>query len=168
MLCISAFLMCSNGHSFQNEPDGFRGIKWGDDIKSVKKRFIQKEVQGGFLADDKDIRVYITTNDNKMLGSANLKDIHYYFWKDKFICVEIVTNGLSNFASLKAFCFEKYGSNIEESDRMNKNFNAYTWKGDVAGISLFHYDDNKGFEQGLLRIYSQKSMKQIAGDKMNR
>ena len=167
-LFLYAFLICSNCYSFQNEPDGFEGMKWGEDIKSMKKSFIQKEVQGGFFAADKDIRVYVKINENKMLGPANLKDIYYYFWKDKFICVEIITMGLSNFASLRGLCFERYGNNIEESERMNKNIDIYTWKGDLAGISLFHYDDSKGFEQGLLRIYSQKMINQIAGDKVKK
>ena len=41
LIITLSFLICSNGYSFQNEPDGFRGIKWGEDIKNMKKRFIQ-------------------------------------------------------------------------------------------------------------------------------
>ena len=167
-LFLSSFLISSNGYSFQNEPDGFGGIKWGADINSMKKSFIQSEGNVGLFAGDKDIRVYEKINDNKMLGPVKLKDIYYYYWKDKFISVEIITMGLSNFASLKGICFERYGNNIEGDRKVNKNFDVYTWKGDLAGISLFHYDDGKGFEQGLLRIYSQKMIKQIAGDKVKK
>ena len=167
-LFLSVFLICSNSHSFQNEPDGFSGIKWGGDIKSMKYRFMQREVQGGLFAGEKEIRAYVKFNDNKTLGPVALEEIYYYFWNDIFIGVEIVTNGSSNVASIKKFCFKKYGSNIEDSQRMNNNFNVYTWKGDVAGISLFDYDDRKGFEQGLLRIYSQKMIKQITSDKVKK
>jgi len=161
-LFLIAFFMCSHCYSFQNEPDGFGGIKWGQDIKSMKKSFIQKEAQDGFFAGEKDIRAHAKSNDKKMLGAAYLRDIYYYFWKDKFICVEIFTNGLSNFASLKKFCFERYGNNIEGTEQANKNFNTYTWKGTVAGIGLFHYKDDSGFDQGILRMYSQKMIKQRA------
>jgi hypothetical protein len=161
-LFLIAFLMCSHCYSFQNEPDGIGGIKWGQDIKSIKKSFIQKDAQDGFFVGEKDIRAYVKSNDNKMLGTATLKDIYYYFWKDKFICVEIFTNGVTNFASLKKFCFERFGKNIEGPEQANKNFNTYTWKGNVAGSSLFHYKDDSGFDQGILRIYSQKMMKQLA------
>ena len=164
ILFLSVFLMCSHCYSFQNEPDGFGGIKWGQDIKSMKASFIQREAQDGFFAGEKDIRAYVKSNDNKMLGTAHLKDSYYYFWKDKFICAEIFTNGLSNFASLKKLCFERYGKNIEGHEQANKNFNTYTWKGNLAGISLFHYKDDSGFDQGILRIYSQKMMKQITGN----
>ena len=160
-----AILIPITCYSFQNEPDGFEGIKWKEDIKSMKKSFIQKEVQGGFFAADKDIRVYVKIKENKMLGPANLKDIYYYFWKDKFICVEIITMGLSNFASLRGLCFERYGNNIEGHEQPHKNFSTYTWKGNVAGISLFHYKDGSGFDQAILRMYSQKLMKHLAGDK---
>jgi hypothetical protein len=165
ILFLSIFLMCSHCYSFQNEPDGFGGIKWGQDFKSIKERLIHQEAQDGFFAGEKDIRAYVKSNDNKMLGTATLKDIYYYFWKDKFICVEIFTNGSSNFASLKNFCFERYGKNIEGTAQANKNFNTYTWKGNVAGIGLFHYKDDSGFDQGILRMYSQKMMKQLAGKK---
>ena len=134
----------------------------------MKKSFIQSEGNVGLFAGDKDIRAYEKINDNKMLGPVKLKDIYYYFWKDKFISVEIITMGLSNFASLKGVCFERYGNNIEGDKKLNKNFDVYTWKGDLAGISLFHYDDGNGFEQGLLRIYSQKMIKQISGDKVKK
>ena len=164
-LFLSVFLICSHCYSFQNEPDGFGGIKWGQDFKNIKEHLIQQEAKDGFFAGEKDIRAYAKSNDKKMLGAAHLRDIYYYFWKDKFICVEIFTNGLSNFASLKKFCFERYGKNIEGHEQANKNFNTYTWKGNVAGIGLFHYKDDSGFDQGILRMYSQNMMKQRAGKK---
>jgi hypothetical protein len=164
-LFLSAFLICSPCYSFQNEPDGFGGISWGEDINKIKGSFIQKEAQDGFFAGEKDVRAYAKSNDNKMLGTANLQDVYYYFWKDKFICVEFITAGLSNFASLKKLCFERYGKNIEGPEQVNKNFTTYTWKGNVAGISLFHYKDDSGFDQGILRMYSQKIMKHMADKK---
>jgi hypothetical protein len=168
ILFLSILFMCSHCYSFQNEPDGFGGIEWGQDFKSIKERFIKQEAQDGFFAGEKDIRAYVKSNDNKMLGAVHLQDSYYYFWKDKFICAEIFTNGLSNFTSLKKLCFERYGKNIEGHEHPHKNFSTYTWKGTVAGISLFHYKDGSGFDQGILRMYSQKLMKHLAGDRVKK
>ena len=67
--------------AFQNEPEGFRGLLWGDppgkDMKTV-----------GF-GRDFDIRTYERRDDKMQIGASRLKSIHYLFYEDRFMAVEI-------------------------------------------------------------------------------
>lgn len=71
-----------------SDPDGFRGIKWGTDIRTLcgMKYFRTDESYGG-------IEVYIRENDELKIGDATLERIEYVFWRGKFCAVGIYTKG---------------------------------------------------------------------------
>ena len=58
---------------FQNEPNGFRGIKWGTDIKTLKDM--------KYLINYEDvIDMYSRDKDKLFFGKAKIGSIHYIFY----------------------------------------------------------------------------------------
>ena len=60
-----------NSFSFQNEPDGFRGIKWGTKIETLKNMTKQGKEQ--------TFALYERDNDKLQTGNVELKVLYYIF-----------------------------------------------------------------------------------------
>jgi len=129
VIMVISFLFSVYSFSYQNEPDGFRGIKWGSDIKSLR---------GMKLVEDhhKDAKYYIRKSDKLKIGEAPLKSIAYGFNKDRFYFVYIRFNSTTNFSSIKETLFEQYGAGVQN----NKSKEEYVWLGGNVNISL-QYDE---------------------------
>lgn len=72
-----AFDMMGVG-SFQNEPEGFRGITWGQNVGEIKKMSLVSR-------DNKGLSIYGRSDDVLSLGEAKLKRVRYLFWQNKFL-----------------------------------------------------------------------------------
>ena len=60
-----------------SEPDGFRGIKWGTEISTLKDMVF-------VMAIDKDVKRYERKRDELKMGKAKLDYIQYEFRKGNF------------------------------------------------------------------------------------
>jgi len=65
--------------------DGFRGIKWGEDIKAVPDMILKQDSGDGFT-------VYTSKNDNLTLGTVRLEQVWYGFYKGRFVWAAMVAN----------------------------------------------------------------------------
>jgi hypothetical protein len=97
-------LFAINTYAFQNEPDGFRDIKWGTNLSTLK----------GITCEDTHWEeTLICTRDNNKLqiGDVELSSISYWFWRNKFFQVEIhsTSPSLSVFSDLRDILREKFG-----------------------------------------------------------
>jgi len=125
-----------------SEPDGFRGIKWGQDIFTVPGL---KYIMG-------EIPVFTRDNDEEKIGAANLRQpIEYEFREGKFYGVGIYTEGEFNYEALKEVVFEKFGPG-------NYRFGeTYYWYGERTRAVL-RYDKFSGekdwLRKGVLRMTS--------------
>jgi hypothetical protein len=89
--------------SFQNEPDGFRGIKWGVDLSKVKDM-----VYIGFDSAGTGNKLYKKKNEDMKFGAASLKYFIYHCTpNDKYYLVQMITAGFLNYSNLRDACFEK-------------------------------------------------------------
>ncbi len=88
--------------AFQNEPDGFRGIKWGDDISE------RNDMAPHSAGADKTVS-YIRTGDESFLGDVMLYLLAYDYWDGKFSGVSMLFRDADRFEKIKAICFERYG-----------------------------------------------------------
>lgn len=102
-----------------SEPEGFRGIKWGTDISTLKDMEVKEQDW------------YVRTGDKLKIGEAELISIAYRFHKGKFEAVTIKIKGQDNVSLIRDICFEIYGL----VEQMNNTFN-YMWKGNNAVIIL--------------------------------
>jgi len=128
-----------------SEPDGFRGIKWGQDISTVEGLVhVSTEPSYG------GIERYTREGDELKIGAAELDRIYYDFWQNKFCDVYICTEGYSNWSSFKAVVFEKFGEG-----QVGTNYFTYVWWGEKTQMLLIY---NSG--EGLLYMSSKEIGKQ--------
>jgi hypothetical protein len=122
-----------------SEPDGFRGIKWGTEISTLK---------GMELIKDEGLeKNYQKKEDNLTMGASQLSDITYVFRGGKFITVIIRTKGEVNYAHLKDACFEKFGKGWRKEADEKLDIQSFAWFGEATWVTL-KYEKVK--EEGVL------------------
>lgn len=127
LIILVVFLMSSLAFAAQ-EPEDFRGIKWGADISGLNE-MVEVSSGSGFLT-------YLRKGDENKIGQADVESIRYHFYKDKFFGSTILFSGYDNFIFLKAALFEKYGAVVKK----NRYIEDYTWKIGSVWI-MFSYSD---------------------------
>ena len=153
-LTILVIGLCGNLNSANykpgSEPDGFRGIKWGTDISTLKDmEYLGIDPSYGGM------KKYTRKNEDLHLGGAKLEIIGYGFWRGKFCGVQILTKGSTNWRGLRDAVFEKFGPGWQ----LDKSIERYIWPfGDITGMFLEY---NKVSEKGKLQIYSAEIGKQM-------
>ena len=100
--CITCvFVTLTSVMAFQNEPDGFKGVKWGTRIEKIKDMtFIEKGA---------DTDLYIRNADKKLIGDAEVKKIKYVFKDGAFVMAHIEYEGQSNFNKLIKYFSKQHG-----------------------------------------------------------
>ena len=130
-----------------SEPDGFGGITWGSPFSEVKSDMVELRSTSDPAEPSVKIKIYYTQKgDNPKMGTAQLDQTEYVFWRGKFAEVRISSRGPENFDSLKQFLFEKYGT-------VEKFQGAYSWDGSVTRVTLRYDEPTKA---SLLSIASTK------------
>jgi len=85
LVIVSIMMMPLLSFAFQNEPDGFRGIKWGTNIDKLSRIEL---INIGDYGDGR--KVYKRRNDKMAIGEVKLNGIFYCFWKNQFSSVGIL------------------------------------------------------------------------------
>jgi len=135
IVVVILFIITSTvSFAFQNEPDGFRGIKWGTDIGDLPRM----EYLRDYITDFGGIKIYINKEDELKIGDAAVSEIKYYFWKNKFYKVSASTNDLLNSGTLQHSCIDNFG------DQVDFVASAYVWRGLVTKIMVTNPDYNGG------------------------
>jgi len=150
---ILIFLIIGMGFAFQNEPDGFRGLKWGDSpmgdmIFSYQK--IDEYLDKG--------NVYYKSNDKPYIGSVKIYSIKYTFnlCNNQLYKVEANFSDEINYNILKVIFEDKFG----KPTYINEGKDGYLlcWEGDKTFIGIW-YKPKKSFTGmgfGYLTIKSVK------------
>jgi len=146
---VLIFLITGIGFAFQNEPDGFRELKWGD-APTEDMRFIRQVAEIKYSMNGNYYDKWIL--DEKFnIGSAKLSNIFYLFnlYSNQFYRVDLYFNGKNNFEILKIICEGKYG------EPTYKSKNSLSWVGDKTKIALYCNSEDEG-EKGIFFIQSMK------------
>jgi hypothetical protein len=119
--------------SIAEEVDGFRGMRWGTPIAEIIRanKLVKRQDDGK----DKFV-FYSMENDNLRFGGVNAASIRYFFWRNKFAGVVIVTTGELDFNVLKVATDEKFGLCITGIGPSGEEINS--WDGEVTVVSLSH------------------------------
>ena len=110
-----------------SEPDGFGNIKWGTELSALKKMIFSR-VDPSFGGID----IYLRLEEASRIGGASFKKIEYLFWKGKFNGVRIITEGLSEYKSLKEAVLEVYG----KGNKPYIDQEYYVWDGESTLMAL--------------------------------
>jgi hypothetical protein len=132
--------------SFQNEPDDFRGIKWGKESYELQG-FTKVSTQGS-------LDYYTKNNEEMTIGDARLEMVIYVFYENKFCGAVLNFKSPPNFKILKTMLFDRYGKGRQP----NKYAEQYRWSGKKVIVTL-EYDDitQKGkIKYFYMPIYSNK------------
>ena len=99
----------------RNEPDGFRGIRWGTDISTLEgMEYLSTDPSYGGM------NVYAREGDSLYIGGAKLQSINYDFWRGKFCSVVVHTKGYINFSALKDACFARFRKGFQPNRYIEK------------------------------------------------
>ena len=132
------------GFAFQNEPDGFRGLKWGD-APTEDMTFIGKlDVVGSDF--------YTKIGDKKDIGTAKFFALGYAFYNNRFMQAMGFFRDKDNYNTLETICREKYGEPTKEG------YYHLTWYGSET-IILLIYDtikDGGSLIFGSIKITREK------------
>ena len=133
-----AFCQGLGGFRSGSEPNGFRGIKWGTDISTLKD--ILKYVR----SEEKDVRIYMRKEDELKVGKAQVKKIEYKFWTgfgkygtepEIFYAVYIETEGKENWKKIKEEAFDLFGKGLDSG---NEAYESYGWRGEKTSIVMLY------------------------------
>jgi hypothetical protein len=145
-----------------SEPDGFRSIKWGTEISTLKD--MEKAEQD--KSSKSDLVWYTRKGDTLAIGEAKLKNISYSFWMGNFESVWIDFEGDENFKTLKKELFERFGNVLESEELIKKTDKRvegephtighaeqfYAWWGKKTEMTLSYSKDR---HKGILYINSR-------------
>ena len=130
--------------AFKNEPDGFRGLKWGDAPTEDMMLNCQHIYSGS---------TYYKKEDKLNIGNAELGLIYYMFnlYSNQFYKVLSTFYGENNYNTLKIIFEGRFG----ESTKTYKEygFNVLQWTGEKTKIKLCY---NSKHSEGYIVIESMK------------
>lgn len=150
MLITLVILSTGTSYAFKNEPDGFRGIKWGTDINTLSNMTV--------VNSDGDTHTYERTGDEMKIGNAELAVLTYFFWKGKLCGIAIKTKGYTNWSALRNAVFAKFGKGYQR----NRYIEDYLWGSPSKGKTLISLEYNEFSKVGTLFMYSIEVEKQKA------
>lgn len=120
---LATFSATAFAAGYKNEPDGFRGIKWGQRLSTRKDmRLLDHDKNGN--------RYYSRRGDKLRIGGATLQSIYYRSHRHQFEAVVISASGSGNQDALLAALKHQFGAGA----RANQFENKYIWDGPTTRI----------------------------------
>jgi hypothetical protein len=140
ILAISTLILSAEEieSTFQNEPDGFRGLKWGDapteDMRFLGEISVYGIVLGKSISTKSNS--YYRRDDKNNIGTAKLDHICYRFnlYSNQFYKVIATFYGEDNYDILKIICEERFG---KPTYMWEKKDYFLRWVGDKTEIILY-------------------------------
>jgi hypothetical protein len=132
----------SLSHSYQNEPDSFKGLQWETSIKQI----------GGMIKihDAGELRTYQRENDEMKMGDAALKYVDYFFFHDRFCGAMAVYEEYKNFTAIRDSFLNQHGSG--QFIRIERHGEEYFWLGKDVNLILRY--DERGDKGTVTYIYT--------------
>ena len=128
---VLVLMIAGASFAFQNEPDGFRGLVWGDPPGKDMEFLI--DMGNGTTG-------YLLPSDKMFLGSVSLYTVGYMFYENRFMGAAMYFKGEDNHDLLETICKQRYGE--EEADI---GFYQIQWMGQKSFISLnYDYVEEEG------------------------
>lgn len=151
------FLLCfsSSTFAFDNEPDGFRGLKWGASVEEFKQAYPEATLRKTSRVEynpAKLVRYSVPASNSTLSGILITAPLEYSFYNNQLESVSITLTGKDSYETLnnqKLLLYkmsmiygevkENDGNNIE--DFIPAAFSTmyhfgYTWKGQTSIINL--------------------------------
>lgn len=141
-----------------SEPKGFRGIKWGSSLNSLK------EMQDCTRIEKANLTECSRIGDKNSIGKAKLEYIKYHFWNNKFYFVYIKFMEEEDYHYLVSVMRDTYGEPAKTEDKMVKAM-ASGWLGENTEITIYYYTEKR---YGMLMINSTSLNEKAVSDRKRR
>ncbi len=141
LVALIVLVLSLEAFAFKNEPDGFRGLKWGDPPKE------EMEYLGDISEGNRDEANYKLRSDKMFIANAQFYEIVYLFHEGRFLSAILFFRGEKNYDLLEALCNERYGK-AEFEEGLCTTFD---WLGKKSFIMLSY---NTVLEIGFLSLAS--------------
>lgn len=156
MICLVLVTGTMLASAFPNEPDGFRGVKWGTSLSSLKGY--------GFLYPylmDQRVRFYDRGKENLQVFGMKADKIEYGFARGRFYSYEVKFLGEGKIETVKNYLVKQYGpwSDSEKNEAVDSDTRKlirsenFYWKGSVTFIN-FRCDYTN--QEASVNVYSEQ------------
>lgn len=162
-LFLALLFLQSAAGAFPNEPQGFRGMKWGQSVEAVRESKGKYNVQ--YMRKEKRADVYyiVLEDGDRYLGRRYIDDLYAVFWNDRlyrsvayFYGIGTRENAAKCYAELRALAVEAFGPPSEEVT-LSPTTVETRWLGEEAQIFLWHQDNDQNLKVPCVRLVFQNS-----------
>jgi hypothetical protein len=115
----------------QGDPNGFNGIPWGSDLGQTTGFISLKEFR--------DYRVCLRDGEVYRIEGAEVEEIRYEFYKNKFYSVTVRFSGNQNFRLLLEGLLRRFGA----AEGRTKYWEEYEWSTRDLSVLLRYADAEK-------------------------
>lgn len=139
VMAVMVLTLSTGVFAFQNEPEGFRGLKWGDPPTEDMK-FLCITPEG--------MRWYTRPYEKLSIEGISFVTIVYSFYDqpERLMCVNLLSVGKDNYDRLKTICRARFG---KETERESNNPYNLRWVGEKTEVVL-GYEPTLGGIGGLV------------------
>ncbi len=168
LAAIAVIILAANVAAFQNEPEGFRDLKWGQSIEQIsfKLNYLQSFTEKYYSRTNIKVYSRILMEDNYFIGDCQTWAINYLFWRDKFYQVVAWTSGARNFDALCRSARAIFGAPTWTG--ATKYLTQLKWTGNVSEISISRYENDNALGDDKtaadITITSMQIQKEIAAE----
>ncbi len=140
--------------AFENEPDGFRDLNWGDPPSEDMISSYYEE----------DMAMYYLPEDKMFLGDVPLYLVGYFFFEDRFYGAALYFEGEENYDKVETICRQRFGE-----DEVEEGFYEMTWTSEKAFIFLsYDYIEEEGdlvISSAVITMEQQKTQQEQGAEK---
>lgn len=158
------FVVYYGQNQFNNEPKGFRNIRWGISVDELSRIYKDLNVSKIDILSQHTNTVLVARrkNEDNNVGGAIVSRISYYFDNDALTSVTLMVYDDTNYKQLKDYCFSEYGRRMNAGQKfINKKIEQYVWKGKFTTIRLSYNPDFKGGYYAQLSYSSSDALKRV-------
>lgn len=175
-LILLAFMLHPSAFAFSNEPNGFRGLKWGISIEEFKQAYPNATYRPprdiDFAFPPVPTTYLVPANNSKLSGISIIKPLEYSFYNNQLEYVRIILSGEDNFTNhhnqillldKMTYMYDEPTCILDKIDDfgpgdLTGHCCMYEWKGIITGITMIGtYNDPKHDEAHLsITIYSKE------------
>jgi hypothetical protein len=117
--------------------EGFRGIKWGQNLSSINGLKYQPDLPGL----DKSVKYYTRDGDVNDFEGISLDKIIYGFKNGRLLNISLFIKGKRNWDALKGKVFNSYGEGPKVPNPENREW--YYWETPKIGVTLIYISEKE-------------------------
>lgn len=142
--------------AFPNEPGGFKGMRWGQSVETVKEIKGKYAVQYYLRVKNADqYFIYLEGGDRYSAGESI--ELFAYFWDNKlyqtvaYVYEDHKGDIAARYEKLRQIAIHNYGSPSNEVRHSDTRFET-NWLGEKTQLILNHFSDPKNLKNSSIQI----------------